>query len=122
MESRNRLPTQADDAARSEFERAPQRETNHALPTAASPKPSEAKPRFSLNNPAIDDSPIRRYSSRQRKRLFKFPIRIDKIRFYLNNDMERVRIARNAYQRVIRDYRIKKLLRQVGEIINEASK
>jgi acyl-CoA synthetase (AMP-forming)/AMP-acid ligase II len=28
------------------------------------------------DTPAIDTSPVRRYSSRQRKRVFKFPIRI----------------------------------------------
>ena len=76
-ESRNRLPTQADDAARSEFERAPQRGINQALPPAASPEPSEAKPRFSLSTSVIDDSPVRRYSSRQ-KRASKFPIRSGK--------------------------------------------
>jgi hypothetical protein len=53
---------------------APRRGTNQPLPTAASPEPSEAKPRFSLNNRAIDYSPARRYSSRQKKRVFKFPI------------------------------------------------
>jgi hypothetical protein len=74
FESRNWLPTQADAAARSEFERAPRRGTNRALPTDVSPEPSEAKPRFSLNTRAIDYSPVQRYSSRQRKRVFKFPV------------------------------------------------
>ena len=74
FESRNWLPTQADAAARSEFERAPRRGTNRALPTDVSPEPSEAKPRFSLNTRVIDYSPVQRYSSRQRKRVFKFPV------------------------------------------------
>ena len=43
LESRNRLPTQVDHAARFEFERVPQRGTNQALPTAASPEPGECK-------------------------------------------------------------------------------
>lgn len=47
---------------------------------------------------------------------------IDKIRFYLKNDEERTRIARNAYQHVMRDYQIKTLLHRAGEIIKEASK
>ena len=47
---------------------------------------------------------------------------IDKIRFYLKNDEERSRIARNAYQRVVRDYKIKTLLHRASEIIKEASK
>lgn len=47
---------------------------------------------------------------------------IDKIRFYLKNDEERERIARNAYQRVMREYRINTLLHRAGEIIKEASK
>lgn len=45
---------------------------------------------------------------------------IDKIRFYLAHDTERERIARNAYRRVIRDYRIGNLLNQAGAIIQEA--
>jgi rRNA maturation protein Nop10 len=59
-ESRNRLPTQADDAARFELERAPRRGTNQALPTAASPEPTEVKPQFSPNTRVLDDSPVRR--------------------------------------------------------------
>jgi hypothetical protein len=66
-ESRNRLPTQADDAARSEFERALRRGTNQAVPTAASPEPAEARPQFSPNTRAIDYSPVRRYWSGQKK-------------------------------------------------------
>ena len=47
---------------------------------------------------------------------------IDKIRFYLTNDSERMRIARNAYRRVMRDYRIADLLQRAGSIIREASR
>ena len=67
---------QADDAARSEFERAPRRGTNHALPTAAPPEPIEAKPWFSLDTRALDEPPVREYSSGQHKGVFKFPIQI----------------------------------------------
>jgi spore maturation protein CgeB len=45
---------------------------------------------------------------------------IDKIRFYLAHDTERERIARNAYQRVMRDYRIRNLLHRAGAIIQKA--
>ena len=45
---------------------------------------------------------------------------IDKIRFYLTHDAERERIARNAYRRVLRDYRIGNLLRRAGSIIRDA--
>jgi spore maturation protein CgeB len=45
---------------------------------------------------------------------------IDKIQFYLMHDSERERIARHAYRRVMRDYRIGNLLRQSGAIIQEA--
>lgn len=45
---------------------------------------------------------------------------IDKIRFYLANDAERERIARNAYRRVMRDYRIRSLLQRAGAIVKEA--
>jgi hypothetical protein len=45
-----------------------------ALPTAKSPEPTEAKPRLSLNIRALDDSSVQRYSSRQKKAWFKFPI------------------------------------------------
>jgi len=44
-------------------------------PTAAPPEPTEATPGFSSNRNEIDNSPGRRYSSDQKKRLFKFPIR-----------------------------------------------
>jgi hypothetical protein len=40
--------------------------------TAALPKPSKAKSRFSLNTPALDGSPLRRYSSRQKKSCVNF--------------------------------------------------
>jgi hypothetical protein len=45
---------------------------------------------------------------------------IDKIRFYLNNDAERVRIARNAYRRTMRDYRIANVLRRTSGLIADA--
>jgi glycosyltransferase involved in cell wall biosynthesis len=45
---------------------------------------------------------------------------IDKIRFYLANDTERERVARNAYRRVMRDYRVGNLLHQAGAAIKEA--
>lgn len=45
---------------------------------------------------------------------------IDKIHFYLENDGERERIARNGYRRVIRDYRMSQLLHRAGDIISEA--
>jgi spore maturation protein CgeB len=45
---------------------------------------------------------------------------IDKIRFYLAHHAERERIARNAYRRVLQDYRIGNLLRRAGAIIQEA--
>jgi hypothetical protein len=66
-ESRNRLPTQADGVARSEFERAQRRGPNRALRTAASPEPTEATLGFSLNARALDGSRVRRYSSGHRK-------------------------------------------------------
>jgi len=46
---------------------------------------------------------------------------VDKIRFYLSNEAERVRIARNAYRRVMKDYRIADLLHRAGVIIREVS-
>lgn len=45
---------------------------------------------------------------------------IDKIRFYLAHDAERERIARNAYRRVMQDYRIGNLLHRAGASIQEA--
>ncbi len=47
---------------------------------------------------------------------------IDKIRYYLSNDTERIRIARNAYRRVMRDYRVGELLHRAGTIIRETSR
>jgi hypothetical protein len=47
---------------------------------------------------------------------------IDKIRFYLANDAERTRIARNAYRRVRSDYRVKTLLNNAADIIAQAIK
>lgn len=45
---------------------------------------------------------------------------IDKIRFYLDHDDERKRIAANAHRRVMRDYRIEHLLHRAADIIREA--
>lgn len=45
---------------------------------------------------------------------------IDKIRFYLANDAERERIARNAYRRVMSEYRIRDLLHRAGAVIRKA--
>ncbi len=45
---------------------------------------------------------------------------IDKISYYLKHDAERTRIARNAYRRVMRDYRIGHMLHRAGVIIREA--
>ena len=45
---------------------------------------------------------------------------IEKIRFYLANEAERIRIARNAYRRVMRDYRIRTLLHKAAGIIAQA--
>jgi len=69
------LPTQADGAARSEFERAARSGTLRAPPTTTPPKPAEATSGFSSTRKTIDNSPGWRYSSDQKKRLFKFPIR-----------------------------------------------
>lgn len=46
---------------------------------------------------------------------------IDKIRHYLAHDTERERIARNAYHRVMRDYRIGHLLQRAASLIREAN-
>ncbi len=46
---------------------------------------------------------------------------IDKIRYYLQHDVQRERIARNAYRRVMRDYRIGHLLHRAAGLIREAS-
>ena len=44
---------------------------------------------------------------------------IDKIRYYLDHDDERLQIATAAYRRVMRDYRIKHVLQKAVTIINE---
>ena len=44
---------------------------------------------------------------------------VDKIRFYLANDDERRRIARNAYRRVMADHRIGHRLHQAGSLIRQ---
>ncbi len=46
---------------------------------------------------------------------------IKKINYYLKHDAERIDIAKKAYRRVIKDYRISHLLHRVGAIIREAS-
>ena len=70
------MPTRADGAARSEFERAARSGTLRAPPTTTPPKPAEATLGFSSTRKTIDNSPGWRYSSDQKKRLFKFPIRM----------------------------------------------
>src|SRR5437016_14184446 len=75
LRAENRLPTQADGAVRSEFERAARSGTLRAPPTTTPPKPAEATLGFSSTRKTIDNSPGWRYSSDQKKRLFKFPIR-----------------------------------------------
>jgi glycosyltransferase involved in cell wall biosynthesis len=47
---------------------------------------------------------------------------IDRIRFYLANEGERTRIARNAYRRVMRNYRIRTLLHNAAGIMKQAMK
>ncbi len=42
---------------------------------------------------------------------------VDKILYYLGREEERLRIARNGYRRVMRDYRFGHLLRQAGRLI-----
>jgi spore maturation protein CgeB len=44
---------------------------------------------------------------------------IDKVRYYLDNDAERERIARNGYRRVMADHRIRKRLDELAAIVNE---
>ena len=43
---------------------------------------------------------------------------VDKVRYYLENDAERERIARNGYRRVMADHRIRKRLDDLAEIVN----
>jgi hypothetical protein len=76
LRAENRLPTQADGAARCEFERAMGSGTPSPPPTAAPPKPAEATLGFSSNRKTIDIPPVRRYCSGQKKRWFKIPIQI----------------------------------------------
>ncbi len=74
LRTKTRLPTLADGAARSEFVRAARSGTFRAPPTAARPKRTEATLGFTSNRKGIDNSPVWRYSSGQKKRWFKFPI------------------------------------------------
>ena len=84
LRAENRLPTQADGAARSEFERAARSGTLRAPPTTTPPKPAEATPGFSSNRKGIDNSPVRRYCSGQKKRWFEFPIHHTPVRNNFN--------------------------------------
>ena len=77
LRAENRLPTQADGAARSEFERAARSGTLRAPPTAAPSEPAEATAGFSSNRKTIDIPPVQRYCSGQKKRWFKIPIQKD---------------------------------------------
>jgi hypothetical protein len=45
---------------------------------------------------------------------------IDKVRYYLDNDAERERIARGGYRRVMADHRIRKRLDDLADMVNEA--
>lgn len=45
---------------------------------------------------------------------------IAKIEYYLKNDAERLRIARNGYRRTMRDYRMADVLRRAGNLIDDA--
>ena len=45
---------------------------------------------------------------------------IDKVRYYLDNDAERERIARGGYRRVMADHRIRKRLEDLADIVNQA--
>jgi hypothetical protein len=78
LRAENRLPTQADGAARSEFERAARSGILRAPPTAAPPEPAEATSGFSSNRKTIDIPPVRRYCSGQKKRWFKIPIQCER--------------------------------------------
>lgn len=45
---------------------------------------------------------------------------IDKIRYYLNHDVERERIALNGFKRIRKEYRIAELLIRAGDIIKKS--
>ncbi|HKZ39048.1 MAG TPA: glycosyltransferase [Chryseolinea sp.] len=47
---------------------------------------------------------------------------IEKVRYYLDNDRERERIALNGFRRVKKDYKIAELLRKGGDIISRGLK
>ena len=72
LRAENRLPTQADGAARFAFERAARSGTLRAPPTAAPPEPAEARSGFSSNRKTIDNSPGWRYSSDRKKGCLNF--------------------------------------------------
>ena len=72
LRAENRLPTQADGAARSEFERAARSGTLRAPPTTTPPKPAEATLGFSSTRKTIDNSPGWRYCSGQKKGALNF--------------------------------------------------
>ena len=42
---------------------------------------------------------------------------VDKVRYYLEHDDERIEIARNGYRRAMRDHRIAKRLHEAGQLI-----
>lgn len=44
---------------------------------------------------------------------------VDKVRYYLDNDAERERIARNGYRKVMADHRIRTRLGELVDIVNE---
>jgi len=46
---------------------------------------------------------------------------IDLIKYYLDNPTERLRISRNGYRRVLKDYRISHLLNKLGSLLHQAS-
>jgi spore maturation protein CgeB len=46
---------------------------------------------------------------------------IDKVRYYLEHDQERARIAANGYRRVMADHRIRRRLEELVGIVNDAT-